>query len=132
MAKKKLEGFLYGVYNSRGGTIFVVASSRKDADVRIQKEFEMTEEQHCTPEAMEDGFDIKPATLYVPEEIKYTQGDLEYTFGLEVRSDAEYPMVADGKHVTVEAVRPGEKTEYIAGTYQPRWDDDAFSFVVYE
>lgn len=131
MAKKKLEGFLYGLYNSRGGTMFVVSNSRKDADVRIQKELEMTEEDHCTPEAMEAGFDIKPATLYVPE-IEYTKGDLEYTFGLEVRADVEHPMERKVSHVTAEAVRSGEKTEHIAGTYHPKWDDDAFSFVVYE
>lgn len=143
------KGFLYGHYDSRGGTMFVIADNRDEADNAYAKQAgwgEVLEKEEWKPIVDEDF--IGEVTLHHAKPIEHST-DLEggenaaHEFGYVIVSGetTEWPPSTDdeddgcnffdGGKDNLEYVAPGDSPVFFADGYShPRWDDDAFSFFV--
>jgi hypothetical protein len=143
--KNSHQGFLYGHYDSRGGTTFIAEPTQEKADARYAAIFGM-EAAEIADAIEEDRFG--PATLYTNQELEPGE-ELESTQSGEGTgkvlvavatlppelSPDEFKLDEDGfsdaflfgpgpfrlYHV-VDGEQPPEPCVY------PRWDDDAFGF----
>ena len=89
--KTKLEGFLFGHYDSRGGTTFVESNDQAKAKKKYADSFYFDEDQN--DEAMEIANDdfLGPATIESEEEIGDGQ-DIEYGEVVDGNDAGQLPL----------------------------------------
>lgn len=109
---KRLRGFFYGHYDSRGGSAFMVATTKRKADRLYAKElFCLEGEELRTARGLCKEDFISRGVIYIPDDIKITDGlDLEnmsgYCVVLQDLSKAERvvpPLSAEGLYQFSEA-----------------------------
>jgi hypothetical protein len=154
----ELKGFLYMHWDSRGGTTMVVAPNREEADRRYVKEVFMYDNETIRnmPLGLIDEDFGSTVTLHFRKGANLN-GDLEWKadnkkgYVLCKGQIASWPPTDDDEdewsdeandarnaeidkgHIELEYVAPGdEPVIFKDGWYNPRWDDDAFSFVVHD
>lgn len=158
------KGFLYGHYDSRGGTMFVVAKDRAAADFLYATAAGWGDAlERSEWQGMVDQDFIREVNLHHAKPLP-EYGDLEngdYNFETKESSGGghvivggkkkQWPPVSeedeaqeemtedeqngcnffDGNSSDLEWVEEGDKPTFFTNGYSwPRWDDDAFAFVV--
>jgi hypothetical protein len=120
----RYEGHLYGHYDSRGGTSFVVASSRKEADKRYIEFFWPGDEFDFTDAAEEDhlGYAVIESDQPLAHGSDIDEGG-DYRVFCQGAEEDEF--VGKNSHELVRAIENPDGEEYA----HPRWDDDAFSLI---
>jgi len=115
--------------------MFVLGPDRSVTDKRIIEELALNDAGYDAQQIQDviEEFAPRPGVLYAPDNVDVLRGDLEYTFGLEVWADREYPFDGPPEPVKMEAVLPGHEPSIVTeAKFHPRWDDDAFAFTVHE
>lgn len=121
----QLKGFLYGHYDSRGGTVFVEANTREQADKKYVDAMFGGFVGACTP-AEED---------FICEGVLTTEAEPGNMCDLESDGEPRVFVGGPGASGDEEDYFDGsfadlvEAAECPEGCYHPRWDDDAFSFL---
>lgn len=136
---KKLRGFLYGHYDSRGGTTMVVANTKEEAD----NYYNFDDDSGCL--ATNDF--MTKVELFFPDDFDlHINMDLEDYGRVICRgTEKDWPEWNNKEKETrdffmfggedtiqiLEFVPYGEKPVLLAdGWAWPRWDDDAFGFII--
>lgn len=153
---RQLNGYVFGHYDSRGGTSFVLANTREEAETKYfnywWKDCGLEQEEWwegITAFVTEDF--MGPARLAVPDDFdvdKMHEQDLEGSDikgrvlapgsvtdidNIEEQPDDEADFVGDvfdeTKPVQLEFLPDGAKPQVLKKFCSPRWDDDAYSFL---
>lgn len=144
-----VHGFVYGHYDSRGGTYFIAAGSKTEADTYYNKNVFAEDEIFTEKELIEMDYHISDddfmfeADLYMPyvppsgtelEEIGIVVEEGNY--GLEdwneeiLKTEVPDDFSRKTGFAVLEFVPFGEKPKKLSnGWNQPRWDDDAYGFI---
>ena len=133
-------GFLYGIYDSRGGTIFAEGDTREEADARFLLMWDdgtgkvADEILERKDSILEEDF-ICAATLESPQKLENNK-DLEHR-GALVFAQSPNGALDDGEGNFVEFNKPARLVYSLSGENpdpahlsHSRWDDDAFNFLV--
>lgn len=153
---QKVHGHLFGCYNSRGGTVFVAIKDKEAAilyyaDHMWPKSEFADMDEWCGPGNAQDDY-ISGASLDFPDEVNYKSfhgKDLESHDFPEGLTWDEWSKLPDNGVVVVKGhSKDGDfldtktnqypEMEFVptGGTptfqehHHPRWDDDAFSFML--
>jgi hypothetical protein len=144
---ESLNGFVYGHYDSRGGTVMVQARSRKEADrIYLEKVWLAVEGDPSDPEfydeikgVCEEDF-LYEATLYY-DALPVAGSDLEEIGAVLVKGENTKPFdwneqgpneFGDPENHGLEYVVRGQQpVKFKDGWSHPRWDDDAYGFYIY-
>lgn len=145
---KTLNGFLFGHFDSRGGTAFVVAPNKREACLRYVKQWfgydELDKEtrHHMLRMAREDDFEGVCELHYPDDVVLETNQDLADSLGMVVhkgtRSLEEW-TTADLRYLDDERAPEGhvefvpqgrQPVKFADGWSAPRWDDDAYNFII--
>jgi len=137
MAKRHVRyGFLYGHYDSRGGTIFIEAASQDEADKQYAVFFGVSDAEMIESLTSKDF--LGAASLLAPSSLnKQAFGGIELDFSGDSRVYA-FCEIPDGKTDGEFHLEPSDKVYLwhapdgkppLKGPFcHPRWDDDAFGF----
>lgn len=121
--------FVYGHYDSRGGTTALLAADRKEADAEYGRLFE---DEFADVTAKEDFLGVCTLRGIEPEHPSIL--DLEDCGAVFIEGQGEndeFPENIDGKTLVYWPEPRKEDGEVVVpeGHYHPRWEDDAFGFV---
>jgi hypothetical protein len=120
--KKPIKGMIFGHYDSRGGTVFVVGD-QKTAMKKYCKDF-------CGGmKSMASEDLLGPATLYIDQ--YSSMSDLEDNGKVYASRGRKGDfMEAKDFPCDLEYVKKGQKPSILKNPVLPLWNDDAFGFIV--
>lgn len=151
---KKVNGFLYDHYDSRGGTMMIVTDNREKADEFYNLNiFDMDPEDVSDFGGISDEDFLCKAELHFPDDVDLPMDrDLEDDIGGRVirtgtNTREDWPewnhiyceernfleeFEFDKDHIKVLEFVPENKEPvmFVNGWDWPRWDDDAYSFAI--
>lgn len=150
----QIDGFVYQFLDSRGGTIFVVADNRTLANEKLLVEMNgprptkagRDQEFWDGQRWMADENFVYRVTLHVPDSFALPQGkyesvDLQQS-GRVIAAGNRTEMTANGEEddflcranalimLQLEWVPEGQKPTHFQSWSEPRWNDDAYGFVL--
>jgi hypothetical protein len=149
-----IDVFVFGHYDSRGGTAAIAAANMQEAAILYVLMFSGGDAGSYDDELLKSYWDgmlkedwMFNATLFMPEDVQLAKGkieDLENGDGGEDKggyvltqgdetdwaklSNVVGDMPVGTKHQILEFVPEGRRPQVLKSWDHPRWDDDAFSF----